>query len=137
MNSLFAIRAKAGAGVAEVAGGGLPLNWILPEGTEVSTVFDEIVLKGAPMTNTLTIAELKRRGMAALEEALAHGPVHIFKRNKPAVVVLSTDEYQRLIEGRPAERPGMTAMQWLLAQSGAGARDKAEIDAALKQERDW
>lgn len=31
----------------------------------------------------------------------------------------------------------MTAMQWLLAQSGAGARDKAEIDAALKQERDW
>ena len=46
MNSLFAIRAKAGAGVAEVAGGGLPLNWMLPEGTEVSTVFDEIVLKG-------------------------------------------------------------------------------------------
>ena len=136
MNSLFAIRAKAGAGVAEVAGGGLPLNWMLPEGTEVSTVFDEIVLKGAN-DQYLTIAELKRRGMAALEEALAHGPVHIFKRNRPAVVVLSADDYQRLIEGRPAERLGMTAMQWLLAQSGAGARDKAEIDAALKQERDW
>ena len=72
-----------------------------------------------------------------LKRPLAHGPVHIFKRNRPAVVVLSADDYQRLIEGRPAERLGMTAMQWLLAQSGAGARDKAEIDAALKQERDW
>ena len=135
MNSLFAIRAKAGAGVAEVAGGGLPLVDVAG-GHRSKYCFDEIVLKG-PMTNTLTIAELKRRGMAALEEALAHGPVHIFKRNRPAVVVLSADDYQRLIEGRPAERLGMTAMQWLLAQSGAGARDKAEIDAALKQERDW
>lgn len=41
------------------------------------------------MTNTLTVAELKRRGMAAIEEGLRHGPVHIVKRSRPAAVVLS------------------------------------------------
>ena len=28
------------------------------------------------MTNTLTTAEIKRRGMAAIEESLRRGPVH-------------------------------------------------------------
>jgi hypothetical protein len=31
----------------------------------------------------------------------------------------------------------MTAMQWLLLQQGTGQRSKAQIDAALKSERDW
>ncbi len=34
------------------------------------------------MNNILTIAELKRRGMAAIEEGLLRGPVHIVKRPK-------------------------------------------------------
>lgn len=89
------------------------------------------------MTNTLTAAEIKRRGMAAIEEGLRRGPVHIVKRNKPAAVVLSEDEYQRLIEGLPQARPGMTALQWLLSQPAAGTRDKADIDAALAAERAW
>ena len=33
--------------------------------------------------NTLTAAELKRRGMAAIDDGLRHGPVHLMKRNKP------------------------------------------------------
>ena len=33
--------------------------------------------------NTLTIAELTRRGMAAIEDGLRRGPVHIVKRNRP------------------------------------------------------
>jgi hypothetical protein len=37
---------------------------------------------------SLTIAEIKRRGMAAIEEGLQRGPIHIVKRNKPAAVVL-------------------------------------------------
>ena len=39
------------------------------------------------MDNILTAAELKRRGMAAIEEGLQKGPVHIVKRNRPAAVV--------------------------------------------------
>jgi prevent-host-death family protein len=93
------------------------------------------------MTNTLTAAELKRRGMAAIEEGLQKGPLHIVKRNKPAAVVLSEAEYQRLSEGRIAAPEGVTAVQWLLAHRGTGGkasgRNKSQIDAALREERNW
>lgn len=89
------------------------------------------------MSNTVTVAELKRRGMAALEEGLRRGPVRIMKRNKPAAVVLSEEAYQRLIGGRPTGAQGMTALQWLLSQPSAGSREKADIDATLAEERDW
>jgi len=89
------------------------------------------------MDNTLPAAEIKRRGMAAIEEGLRHGPVHIIKRNKATAVVLSEEEYQRLVAGQPPVRPGMTAMQWLLAQPATGTRDKADIDAALAEARAW
>lgn len=89
------------------------------------------------MTNTLTVAEIKRRGMAAIEEGLRRGPVHIVKRNKPAAVVISEEEYQRLAHGRVRAPEGMTAVQWLLALPPAGQRSKAQIDAELKSERAW
>lgn len=87
--------------------------------------------------NTLTAAELKRRGMAAIEEGLRRGPVHIVKRNRPAAVVLSEADYQRLAHGNVVAPSGLTAMQWLLSQPAAGKRSKAKIDADLKAERDW
>jgi hypothetical protein len=89
------------------------------------------------MANTLTVAEIKRRGMAAIEEGLRRGPVHIVKRNKLAAVVLTEEEYQRLAHGKVARREGMTAVQWLLAQAVVGTRTKDEIDAELKAERAW
>lgn len=89
------------------------------------------------MNNTLAASEIKRRGMAAIEDALRHGPVHIVKRNKPAAVVLTEDDYQRLAPGKAATPGGMTAMQWLLAQPAAGKRSKAQIDADLETGRAW
>ncbi len=89
------------------------------------------------MNNILTVATLKRRGMAAIEEGLQRGPVHIVKRNKPAAVVLSEDEYQRLIGAQPGTVPGLSAMQWLLAQSSVGTQTKKELDERLKSEREW
>ncbi len=87
--------------------------------------------------NTLTVAEIKRRGMAAIENGLRHGPVHIVKRNRPAAVVLSEDEYQRLTSQRASRSVGLTAIQWLLGQAPGGKRSKAQIDADLKAGRDW
>ena len=87
--------------------------------------------------NTLTVAELKRRGMAAIEDGLRRGPVHIVKRNRPAAVVLSEDDYQKLAQGKVAPLSGLSALQWLLSQPVAGKRSKAKIDADLKAERDW
>lgn len=88
------------------------------------------------MENTVTTAEIKRRGMAAIEEGLGHGPLHILKRNKPAAVVLSEEEYQRLLRGKAASPDGLSAIQWLLGQPGKGALAKAAIDAELNAERD-
>ena len=89
------------------------------------------------MDNTLSVAELKRRGMAAIEEGLRRGPVHIIKRNKPAAVVLTEEEYQRLAYGKVATPDGLTALQWLLAQPISGEGTKEQIDADLKAERAW
>ena len=36
------------------------------------------------MENTLTISEIKRRGMSAISDHLRAGPTHIVKRNKMA-----------------------------------------------------
>jgi prevent-host-death family protein len=89
------------------------------------------------MNNTLNIAELKRRGMAAIEEGLLRGPVHIVKRNKPAAVVLSEDDYQKLSRGNVASPVGGGALQWLIDQPTSGRRSKAQIDAGLDAERSW
>jgi len=87
------------------------------------------------MNNTVTTSEIKRRGMAAIEDGLSRGPLHILKRNRPAAVVLSEEEYQRLVHGRAPTPSGMSAVQWLLNQP-AGTRSKAEIDADVQAERD-
>ena len=89
------------------------------------------------MNNIVTIAEIKRRGMAAIEDGLRHGPVHIVKRNKPVAAVLSEDEFQRLTHGKATFAGGLTAVQWLLAQPVAGKRSKAQIDAGFKAARAW
>ena len=87
--------------------------------------------------NTLTAAELKRRGMAAIEDGLRRGPLHLVKRNRPAAVVISEDEYQRLARGKLTAPTGVTALQWLLSQAPTGKRSKAQIDALLKAVRNW
>jgi PHD/YefM family antitoxin component YafN of YafNO toxin-antitoxin module len=89
------------------------------------------------MKNTLTVAMLRRRGMAAIEGGLRHGPIHIMKRGKPAAVVLSEADYRRLTDGSSDALPGLTATQWLLAQSSLELRSKQDIDEALDRERSW
>lgn len=88
------------------------------------------------LTNSLTAAELKRRGMAAIEEGLQRGPVHLVKRNKATAVVLSADDYARLSPARHRKKPGMTAVQWLLIKPAAlRGKNKKQLDASLRKER--
>jgi len=89
------------------------------------------------MHNTVTVGEIKRRGMAAIENGLQNGPLHILKRNKPAAVIVSETDWQRLNGHPPASVPGLTAMQWLLSKPRRGTREKAEIDAEMAAERNW
>jgi PHD/YefM family antitoxin component YafN of YafNO toxin-antitoxin module len=89
--------------------------------------------------NVLTSAELKRRGIVAIEQALQHGPVHLIKRNQPAAVVLSEQHYRQLqLRASRAPAPDPSALQWLLTvPPSESPRSKAAIDAELAAERDW
>jgi PHD/YefM family antitoxin component YafN of YafNO toxin-antitoxin module len=90
--------------------------------------------------NALTSAELKRRGIAAIEQALQHGPVHLLKRNRSAAVVLSEQHYRQL-QLQASRAPGAEAIGVAVAAGPAAIHDpaqrKAEIDAELAAERDW
>jgi PHD/YefM family antitoxin component YafN of YafNO toxin-antitoxin module len=50
--------------------------------------------------NTLPAQEIKRRGIAAVDDLIATGDVHIIKNNQPQYVVLSEVRYQELIEAQ-------------------------------------
>ena len=86
--------------------------------------------------NSLSSAEHKRRGMAAIEEGLRRGPVHITKHNKAAAVVLSEEDYARLARGKENKAVGMTALQWLLSQPSRGTVRKEKLDRELRDERE-
>ena len=54
-------------------------------------------------------------------------------------VIPSSEEsegHQRQQQERP-EQSGLTVVDWLLAQKSLENRSRAEIDAALREERDW
>jgi antitoxin Phd len=46
-----------------------------------------------------TVQDAKNKFSAVVEAALAGTPQEVTRRGKPAVVVLSADEYHRLLEG--------------------------------------
>ncbi len=48
--------------------------------------------------NIVAAQDVKRRGMIALEEKMADGPVYVVKHNRPVCVVLSEAEYRELAE---------------------------------------
>ena len=87
--------------------------------------------------NVLPIADIKRRVIAAIEQALRNGPVRIVKRNRPVAVVLSEDNYRALCQPQSRLPGDMTALQWLAAQPTKGRRTKAQIDRRLRQDRAW
>jgi PHD/YefM family antitoxin component YafN of YafNO toxin-antitoxin module len=48
--------------------------------------------------NTLAAQELKRRGIAAVDELIAQGDVYVIRNNQPQYVVVSTARYHELLE---------------------------------------
>lgn len=71
--------------------------------------------------NTIPAQEIKRRGIAAVDDCIANGDLHVIRNNQPQYVVLSEARYQALLEaedeahgagaglaGRPARRSGAT-----------------------------
>lgn len=88
--------------------------------------------KGIVM-NIITVAEIKRSGFAALDAALAQGPVHLMKRNRPSAVVLSTADYEALLaKAQRNQASASTAVsQFLAPDTEAGGLDAAGLQARL------
>lgn len=64
--------------------------------------------------STIPVQEIKRRGMAVVDEALADGPVHLVKSNRAQYVVMSEQDYRELMNDLTEAR---------LAASEADLRD--------------
>lgn len=47
--------------------------------------------------NAIPAQEIKRRGIAAVDDLIAMGDLHVIRNNKPQYVVLSETRYQELI----------------------------------------
>lgn len=84
--------------------------------------------------NIVTVAEIKRSGFAVLEAALARGPVHLMKRNRPSAVLLRPADYEQLVlqARRNSQPPGNAGLAMLLSQEDGGAGlDGAGLQARL------
>lgn len=52
------------------------------------------------MINTIPAQELKRRGIAAVDDLIAKGDLHVIRNNQPQYVVLSEARYRELMEAQ-------------------------------------
>ena len=68
--------------------------------------------------NIVPAQEIKRRGIAAVDEALAKGPVHIIKNNRPQYVVLTEESYRELLEAQ--EEAALARIKASLEDARAG-----------------
>lgn len=71
-----------------------------------------------------TLQDAKNKFSAVVDAALAGRPQEVSRRGKPAVVVLSAAQYQRLIEGETAARESFA--DHLMAFPG-GEFDRADV----------
>lgn len=87
--------------------------------------------------NILTNEQIKRRGIAAVEDALRHGPVHLIKRNRPAAVVMTETEFTRLtaLDKPKAGLRKRTSMEIFLSDDPGGNLDAAGLARRINEER--
>jgi len=84
--------------------------------------------------NVVPAQEIKRRGIAAVDEAMAQGPVHIIKNNRPQYVVLAEEHYRELTECQ--EEAALTRIQASLEDAKAGRVTRHDSVEALMQHLD-
>lgn len=84
--------------------------------------------------NTVPAQEIKRRGISAVDEALAQGPVHVIKNNRPQYVVMTEESYQELLEAR--QEAALVRIKASLEDARAGRVTRHESVEALMRHLD-
>jgi PHD/YefM family antitoxin component YafN of YafNO toxin-antitoxin module len=85
--------------------------------------------------NTITIAEIKRGGMAALDVALHRGTATIMKRNRPAAIVLTPAAYEVLLAKASHDAAPSTALDWLLSASNVSKPNPNGLEGTAMAQR--
>ena len=84
--------------------------------------------------NVVPAREIKRRCIAAVDEALAQGPVHIIMNNRPQYVVLTEERYRELLESQ--EEAALARIKVSLEDAKAGRVTRHDSVEALMQHLD-
>ncbi|MDO6732076.1 type II toxin-antitoxin system Phd/YefM family antitoxin [Marinovum sp. 2_MG-2023] len=82
----------------------------------------------------LTLQDAKNRFSAVVEAALSGRPQAVSRRGKPAVVVISAEEYHRLVTAAKAERESFA--DHLLAFPGTHPGTETDVPRAKVRPRD-
>jgi hypothetical protein len=85
--------------------------------------------------NTLPATEIKRRGVAAIDEGIKKGPVHIIKNNHLKYVVLREEDYAKLLEQSSINSSTVSLSEMLKNRPWEGKSKKMAIKKQVKKER--
>lgn len=80
--------------------------------------------------NSVPAQEIKRRGIAAVDEALTQGPVHVIRNNRPEYVVLTAEGYEELLEAQEEAALGRIKASLEVAKAGRLSRHDS-VEALL------
>ncbi len=81
--------------------------------------------------NTIPAQELKRRGIAAVDDLIASGDVHVIRNNRPEYVVLSEARYAELVAD--AEEAYVARVKASLQDVKAGRVKRGSATDLLKE----
>lgn len=76
--------------------------------------------------NTIPSQEIWRRGIAAVDDLIKTGPVHVIRSNQQKYVILLEDEYRALIEARDDAHVARVQVSLNDLKSGRVKRGSAE-----------
>ena len=83
------------------------------------------------MIQSIPAQEIKRRGVSAIDDAIAGGAVHVIRHNRPAYVVLTPERYEELLEAE--EEAAAARTREALADHAAGRSRVLGADAAIRE----
>lgn len=81
--------------------------------------------------NTIPAQELKRRGIAAVDDLIESGDVHVIRNNRPEYVVLSEARYAELVAD--AEEAYVARVKSSLADVKAGRVKRGSASELIKE----
>ena len=70
---------------------------------------------------TISAQEIKRRGISAVDSAVAREPVHIIKHNRPQYVVLREEDYAMLMQDLADARLAASEADWRKGRVNRGS----------------